>query len=31
VEAFRLRLGSLGGVREIAVQRYEIRSVGPIV
>ena len=30
VEAVRLRLGSLG-VREIAVQRYAIQSVGPIV
>jgi quinol monooxygenase YgiN len=30
LESFRLQLGSLG-VREIAVQRYEIRSVGPIV
>ena len=30
VEAIRLRLGSLG-VREIKVQRYAIRSVGPIV
>jgi quinol monooxygenase YgiN len=30
VEAVRLRLGSLG-VREIAVQRYLIQSVGPIV
>jgi quinol monooxygenase YgiN len=30
VEAVRLRLGSLG-VREIAVQRYSISSVGPIV
>ena len=30
VEAVRLRLGSLG-VREIAVQRYLVQSVGPIV
>jgi quinol monooxygenase YgiN len=30
VEAIRLRLGSLG-VREVAVQRYSISSVGPIV
>ena len=30
VEAARLRLGSLG-VREVAVQRYAIHSVGPIV
>jgi len=30
VEAVRLRLGSLG-VREIAVQRYSVQSVGPIV
>jgi len=30
VEAVRLQLGSLG-VREIAVQRYAIESVGPIV
>ena len=30
VEAFRLRLGSLG-VREIAVSRYAVQSVGPLV
>jgi len=30
VEAVRLQLGSLG-VREIAIQRYAIQSVGPIV
>jgi quinol monooxygenase YgiN len=30
VEAIRLRLESLG-VREIAVQRYAIQSVGPLV